>query len=173
MQNAFFSLPFQRRGIIPEQLLYGCWVAGLSLGFAAVRLMGESFVTLVAQSAGTAGSLAGLLITALCPLLFSAFAVSLFGPRGVFPVCLLRAICLGLMLGGLQAGFGAGAWLAGLLLLFTGLCSSCVQLWYWVRCFRAKTARLRDTVVCGGICTVIALADYLIISPFLVYVINL
>lgn len=173
MHNGHFVMPALRRGTIPGLLLLADWFAGLSLGFWAVRFMGDSLLRLITQAAATAGTLTGAINATMFPLFLSACAVFLFQSRGIYPVCLLRGLSLGLMMGAVSAVYGAGGWLLGLLLLFSGLCYSPVLLWFWRRRVCGVGELRRDTILCAGIAAAISAVDYLIISPFLVYVINL
>lgn len=168
-----FSLPTLHRSMIPGLALCADWFAGLSLGLLAVRFHGDTLISMVMQSAGSVGTLAGMLNATMVPLLLSACAVFLFGSRGIWPVCLLRGIGLGMMLGAVCGAYGAGGWLVGLLLLFSGLWFSPVLIWYWLRRITDAGEFRRDTLICLGLALGITVIDYWMVAPFLVDVINL
>lgn len=168
MHQPALHLPQLSYRMIPGLALGANWFAGLSLGFWAARLWGDTLVSLVAAAASVELSFPGALAATVLSLLLSACAVFLFHRCGAYAVSLLRGLGLGLMLGAVLAAFRSGALLLSVLLLFSRLVYSPVLLWYlWRRLCFGNGQLQRDTLVCLGLGLAVAAVDYLVVSPFL------
>lgn len=173
MHQPALHLPQLTRSMIPGLALGANWFAGLSLGFWAARLWGDTLVSLVAAAGAVKLSFPGALAATVLSLLLSACAVFLFHRFGAYAVCLLRGLGLGLMLGAVLAAYGSGGLLLSVLLLFSRLSYSPVLLWYlWRRICLGNGQFQRDTVVCLVLGLAVAAVDYLVVSPFLAVAIS-
>lgn len=151
--------------MIPGGVLLGVWLAGLSLGLLAARSYGDECGSLMLSAGETALTYFDACVAALLPLLLSAFAVLLFHRPGAYAFCLLRGIAIGFYLGVLMSA--GGLWLA-MLLLFSGLLSSPLILWYlWRRLGPDPGGALTDCLRCGLAGLVLAAADTWLVAPFL------
>lgn len=149
------------------------WFAGLSLGFVATRLYGDTLVSCLSQAAGLQATIVTPFVT-LLPLLVSALAVIIIHPDFLYAICFVRAVTLAMMLQALATCFHSGVYLAAIFLLFSSLLFSPVLLWYWWRRLSLQTDKfIADTLLCSAVGLVIGLLDYWFISPFLVDVIIL
>ena len=114
---------------------------------------------------GGALSFYGACVVTMLPLFLSAFAVFFFHRAGAYLCGALRGVCIGFMLGCfVMAG---GFWL-GMLLLFSGLLSSPVLLWFLWRRLLLGTDRFRRDALCAlAGAAVIAAVDTWAVAPFL------
>lgn len=165
-------MPKLHSSTIPALILLLVWFAGLSLGFTAARFYGGTLADLIVQSAAVSGSPFGMILPTMLPLLLSAFAVTFFDSRGIYSLCLLRGLGLGVMLGAVCDAC-AGGWLLGLLLLFSALLYSPVLMWYWMRRVCGCGGIRRDTSVALAIGLAVSVVDGMVIAPFLAYAITL
>ena len=151
--------------MIPGVALCGVWLGGSSLGLWAARFHGDALEELVFRAGAMDLRFRDACVAALLPLLLSAFAVFFFHRFGAYLSALLRGIGLGFSLGVLtELG---GLWLA-VLLLFSGLFSGPVVLWYlWRRLIFGLREAPRDAVCCvlAGLC--LAAVDTWVVAPFL------
>lgn len=153
------------RSIIPGLTLGGFWFAGVSLGLWAARFHGDS-VRALALTAGHAElSFFRACLVSVLPLFFSAFAVSLFHRIGACAFCAVRGLSLGFLLGAFRAV--GGLWLGGLL-LFSGLCSSPVLLWFlWRRTINGPRGFAGDCLGSLAALGLVGAIDTWVIAPFL------
>lgn len=160
--------PHIRCSTWPGLFLLGNWLAGLSLGLLAARLRGDAFAPLFLQSASSELTVSGAVVVLVLPLLVTACAVLLFHRRGAYVCCGLRGLCLGFSLGCSSMLCFSGGALFGGLLLFSGLCSGPVLLWYlWRRVTIGMVCFAADTVGCAAVLSLVGAVDALVIAPFL------
>lgn len=152
-------------GMIPGIALMGVWLAGLSLGLLADRFCGNCYESLVMLAGLEPLSFRDACMVTILPLLLSAFAVFFFHRCGACLACFMRGLTIGFFLGVLT-GVG-GAWLA-VLLLFSGLFSCPVLLWYlWRRLMLGLRDARRDTIGCLLAGLLLAAVDTWVVAPFL------
>ena len=165
MYQLAVGAPCIGRRMIPGLALGGAWFAGLSLGLWAARFYGEPVTALSLAAGGGALSFYGACVVTMLPLFLSAFAVFFFHRAGAYLCGALRGVCIGFMLGCfVMAG---GFWL-GMLLLFSGLLSSPVLLWFLWRRLLLGTDRFRRDALCAlAGAAVIAAVDTWAVAPFL------
>lgn len=173
MQSHSFDIPNRDRDAFLTRALHAAWVAGLALGIVAARFTGSALGEAIAAAAVSTVSFPALVVVTLFPLLFSACAVFLFPVPGIFSLCLLRSLSLGLMLRCACAVYGSGSWLLCSLLLFSAITFSPVLLWYWRRRVTLRRdSLLHDTLYCALAGILICAADVGLIAPFLADVIT-
>ena len=165
MYKLAVDIPRIDRSMIPGLALGGVWCAGVPLGLWAARFYGEP-VTALSLNAGTAAqSFGGACVVTMLPLFLSAFAVFFFHRAGAVTACAVRGITIGYMLG---CVIPAGGFWLGLLLLFSGLFSSPVLLWFlWRRLTRGTEWFRRDILCCLAAGAAIAAVDTWVAAPFL------
>lgn len=153
------------RSMIPGLTLCGIWFAGVSLGLWAARFYGDS-VRALALTAGSAElSFFGAFQGSVLPLFLSAIAVFLFHRFGAYLFCGIRGLLLGFLLGCLCAA--GGLWLGGLL-LFSGLCTSPVLIWFlWRRLMNETRGFAGDCLGSLLALAVVCAVDTWAVAPFL------
>lgn len=163
----FYKCRLDRDTILGLKLLL-FWYAGLSLGFIAARFYGDTLVSFLRQAPYISGSVFDFLCASAFPLLFSACAVAIFSSRLSFPLCLIRGLGMGITFGGMISCYGASSWLMVLLLMFSSVCISPIELWFlWRRLCAGMHGFASDTAIATGLCVGIGIIDFLIIAPFL------
>lgn len=151
--------------MIPGGVLCGVWLVGSSLGLWAARLYGDAPEELIFRAGAMDLRFRDACVAAMLPLLLSAFAVFFFHRFGAYLAGFLRGVSLGFSLGCL-AELG-GIWLA-VLLLFTGLFSAPVLLWYlWRRLDHGLRDAPRDAFWCVLAGLIVAAMDTWVAAPFL------
>lgn len=173
MQPVSVSLRRLDKNTIPELALIALWFAGLSLGLWAACRYGDAYASFLQPLACFAPELGGVFASAIFPLLLSACAVALFDSTGCFGMCLIRSLSQGFFLGLIRICYGTAAPLVALLLGFSALLGNGVLLFCWLRWLRAGSVPFGAMLAPLGLCAGIGAADYLLIGPFLVEVINL
>ena len=159
------KLPRFDRSMIPGLRLIAVWFAGVSLGLWAARFYGDSVRVLSLTAGRTALSFPGACLVSVLPLFLSASAVFLFHHIGAYFFCVLRGAAVGFLLGALTAA--GGVWLGGLL-LFSGLCSSPVLLWFlWRRLENGSRRFAVDCVGCLLVLLAVSVVDTWAVAPFL------
>lgn len=145
------------------------WCAGLLLGIAVAVGSDDSAFSLMRLAARCRVSIVSILITAILPFLFSAYAVSVSKPGFLLLVCFLKAYSFGLCGYLVSAAFGSAGWLVQPLLQFTDVCTLPFLVWFFLRgSSRQENTFRRDLWVCLIAAATAAITDWLIISPFLV-----
>ncbi len=146
------------------------WCIGLLLGMQTA-LQSEGFAALLRYSVRTAPSIMGLLSATICPFLLSGLAVYLSETWLLLMIAAAKAFNFGFIACGTILAFGEGSWLVRFLFLFSDYCLIPLFLLYWVRCLQGQTApwELRIYLI---IALLVCLADYWVISPFLVSILG-
>lgn len=158
-------LPRDDRSTIPGLILYGIWFAGVSLGLWAARFYGDSVMDLALMAGHEELSYLRACLVSVLPLFLSAFAVSIFHRCGACVFCALHGLALGFLLGAVSAV--GGLWLGGLL-LFTGLCSSPVLLWFLRRrVVNGLRGLPLDCFACLPVLCAVSAVDTWVVAPFL------
>ena len=165
MRLQSMKLPHIDRSMIPGLILGGVWFAGVSLGLWAARFYGDSVGGLGLTAGRAELSFLGACRGSVLPLFLSAAAVFMFHRCGAYLVCGIRGFVMGFLLGSLCAV--GGLWLGGLL-LFSGLGSSAVLLWFlWRRLILGSRCFAGDCL--GSLAAILAVCavDTWAIAPFL------
>ena len=163
-------LPWFDRSMVLSLCLYGIWFAGVSLGLWAARFYGDSVMDLALMAGCAELSFLRACLVSVLPLLLSAFAVSFFHRSGACVFCAVRGFVLGFLLGAVSTV--GGLWLGGLL-LFTGLCSSPVLLWFLQRRIIHGLRRLpADCFVCLAVLCGLSAVDTWAVAPFLAHALS-
>ena len=158
-------VPCFNRSIIPGLALGGVWFAGVFLGLWTARFYGDSVMALSLTAGGMTVSFLNACLVTMLPVFLSAFAVFFFHRAGAILAGAVRGLTIGFMLGCfvLTGGF----WLAQLL-LFSGLCSSPVLLWFlWRRLALGADCFRRDILGALTAAAAIAAVDTWAVAPFL------
>lgn len=149
-------------------LLVFSWVTGLSFGvktaLAAGAHLAPVFLPALRQPAGYFG-----LITASLLPVFASAASHFLGDWTLFPVCAADGFLLALSAVSVLLLFESGGWLAMALFLFARIASLPALWWYWSH-LRDRARFRRNTCICAIVCAMLALADRLLVSPFLIAV---
>lgn len=149
------------------------WIAGFIAGGILLHLSEAYIVSLMRMAAIGPVSIVRLIICNCFPLLFTAFAVYFSIPAVVELLLFFRAASFGYLLFGLLPGFGSGGWLIGILLLLPSGTVNVLLVWFYMTAHKAHLrAFLAKLAVCVSILFLIAVVDYLYISPFLVGVLE-
>lgn len=157
--------PRADRSMILGLSLMGLWFAGVSLGLWAARFHGDPVRVLSLTAADTALRFSGACVVTMLPLFLSAFAVFFFHRLGAYLFCTCRGILIGFSLG---CVVDAGGFWLGLLLLFSGLFSSPVLLWFlWRRLELDMRRFLPDCAWALAALMAIAAMDTWVAAPFL------
>lgn len=156
-----------------EWMLTGLWVLGLLGGAVYAVAYAQDWVPMLVEAAGCSVRWAGALGVTLFPLVVSLAAVLLLGRKVIWILCPMRSFLLGITAGAIGLCWGQQAPVMAGMLLFSGLLSSSVLFLLWNRLLCADPRELRmETAVLAGMQVLIAAADTLVVSPFLVEVIN-
>ena len=108
------------------------WLTGLAVGIGTAAQIGAPWTSLAGVLSQNPVHPLGLLVNASLPLLGSVVLFRLAGRAGIYCICLLRALLLGLTVGALGSALHASA-PEQILILFTGLISAPFLLVFWWR----------------------------------------
>ncbi len=147
-------------------MILALWIAGLLAGMGLAHTGDTFFLTM----RGTIGavSIPGLFLVLYLPFLLAAFAILISRRWLILPILTLKAFSFGFLVHGLEFAYGDSSWLLGLLLMFSGIATVPVLLWFLCRRLRQGIAGFyRDAAVYAVYAAVIGSLDYLVISPFL------
>ena len=165
MGRRSLRVPRIDRSMILGLTLCGVWFAGVSLGLWAACFYGSSVADLSLIAGCAPLYYPGACVAVMLPLFLSAFAVFFFHRAGAYLACAVRGIFIGYMLG--CAVMTGGFWL-GLLLLFSGLWSSPVLLWFlWHRLTLGADRFVGDALGVLAATAMIAAVDTWVVAPFL------
>lgn len=147
-------------------LLCFCWILGMVLGAVFSAGADSSFLLLMRRT-NFSVSIVGLLLVAMLPFLFTAYAVFLSNRFLIIVFAFLKAFAFSYCLFGLSTVYEEGSWLAWILLMFSDLGTLPVLMWLWIRCFGSSERSLRTRFVCClSVSALVVMADYWMISPF-------
>lgn len=158
---------------VRKYLLFLSWCIGLLLGVSAAANAGSNLPTMIRSATLCPVSIPGLLASTVFPFLCSAYAVSFSEPWLLLPISTLKAFSFSFCAFGVNLAFGSAGWLVRLLFLFSDACVIPLLFFYWLRHFDNTPAH-PDKELLGCIIAAIAIgaADYCLVSPFLVELIN-
>ena len=144
------------------------WLAGLMLGVVLFVHTDGCFSSLMRGALDDTVSIVVRISVAVLPFLFSAFAVYIFKPGLLLPVCFLKAFAFSFVSVGVLSSFGSGGWALRWLLMFTDILSLPVLYFYWRQhisgdvCFSGS-----GTFFMLSLLILIGCIDCCCISPFL------
>ena len=147
-------------------LLCVCWMLGLVFG-AVFSAGADSTFLLLMRRTEFSVSIVGLLLVAMLPFLFTAYAFFLSNRFLIIIFAFLKAFSFSYCLFGLSAVYGTGSWLAWILLMFSDLGTLPVLMWLWIHFLGSPERSIRTKFVCClSVSALIVMADYWMISPF-------
>lgn len=167
----FCSDAFIRR--IRLAALAFCWCSGLMLGLHYAYRADSTYFLLMRMAASCRVSIVGLLTAVFLPFLLSALAVYISRPELLLPVCFLKAFSFSCSAAAVSAAFGSAGWLIRFLLNFSECCTLPLLCLFWIRHISGvKRPAGRDFLICCIAVLTIGALDYLLISPYLVDLID-
>ena len=113
-----------------KMLLAFCWCIGLLSGQLLLLAADQSALTLFCRASSEMASGAGLLISALLPLVLSAFFLIAFRPFCLVFFCYFQALLYSFVILGISMQSGSGGWLFRFLFLSRNL-SITLEYWFW------------------------------------------
>ncbi len=148
-------------------------LGGLLFGsFLAVRLPESNFSWMHAVPLHRA-SIVGMLTASLLPFLLTACAVSFSLNWAVIPLAFCKTSLFSLFSVLTILSYGGCGWLVRLLLLFSDIVSLPILMWLWIRILQGKCgSSFRTILVCAAAGMAVTVFDYLVISPYLAYLIS-
>ena len=147
------------------------WVAGLIAGGFVFHCSGSNFVSQMPLAVASQPSIFTLLISALLPFLFSAYAVYIGLPRILYGICFLKAWGLGYLSCCVFAAFGSAGWLVRWLFLFTDISAAAVLYCYCHRHISGvRKMSAGSFSAYAGIISAVSFLDYSVISRLLLRV---
>ena len=168
--GSFFRLSFPgfRRRRLAVYLAFA-WSAGLLLGSFFSVLSAPFSVSLMRMTLSGPVSIFGLLTILYLPLLFTAFAVYISQIWLIIPICFFKSLFFSFVAAGFLLLLPSGGWLLCFLLLFSDCLSIPILFFDWYRtCSQSRMEVFRSLAVSGIFLFVIGIADYYVISPFLI-----
>ena len=153
----------------------------LSLSFFLGHLLGirvsgaasDFFISGMRLAASSQVSIIGLLISAVLPFLFSAFAVYLGRPVLLNPIAFCKAFLFSYVGYRWWITWNQAGWLVTGLVMFTSFLSLPVLFWYWLRYIDGRKLEWHIFLLVLGCLLAIGIADQRWIMPFLRSIINL
>ena len=142
-------------------------LAGIWLSSAAGEQIPD-VVRILSDGAAFPGRIAVLLL----PLLCSAGAVYVGQPVLLLPIAFWKALSFSYVFSGLSFSWTGAGWLVGSLSMFSGFLSLPVLCWYWLRHLDGRSFDLSGFLTALVFLLAIALADFWVISPFLLNIIT-
>lgn len=149
------------------------WIIGILIGVYSGISAGPFVLSLMRMAGDAHMSIVGLLVCMSLPFLISAFLLSLRIPWFVPVVAFFKACSYGFCALAIVRAFGSAGFLVKFLFLFSDTLTLPVLYWFWLRQLSCSCGSLKkDLVTALGIVAVIVLLDHLLISPFLVNIIE-
>ena len=146
---------------------------GYVFGFYSVTYSGPVISSMMHAAPGCSMSIVGLLAVVLLPFLLAAVAVLLSKPYWLLPICFLEAFSHAICLYGICVAFSYAGWLVSCLLLLSKTASLAILFAFGFRYLQLRIASpIRTLVVSSAFALCIGIADYGIIAPFMVKLIN-
>ena len=148
------------------------WLGALISG-VCITTYRSLFSTLMRMCAATHVSIVGLVVTLFLPYVIAVLSIHYDRPAVIYCLSTIKAYCSGVSLALIYTGFGTGCWIALPLILFSMLAGNVYLLYLCIRYIGSdKQLTLRNAVFSFIGILIIGIIDYLIISPFLVEVMN-
>ncbi len=149
------------------------WAAGLLCGAGYAISFPERWVPILKAASGCGVRWTGALCVTLFPMLISFVGVLFFGRKAVWILCAVRSLLMGIAAGAVGLCWGIRAPVMAGMLLFSSLLSSFILMVMWnhLLCTDLRGMK-KETAFLTGIQFLIAAADTLVVSPFLMEVIN-
>ncbi len=142
------------------------WIASIAMGMYVASDFKEANISFMHSVVLQPISIAGLSAILLLPLFISIIALWLEFKELICILCCLRGFVLGYCLIGILQAFGSSGWLICAMLLFSNFACSLFLFTHWLNSSFGVISFLISAAIIG--CT-----DYFLISPYLVYIINL
>ena len=154
-------------------ILAFCWISSICLGLYIGSVFDPDVYSLMRMASGFHVSIVGLVLNLLLPIVLSAAAVSYLSPRSLLLLVFGKGLCHGICMYMTLAEFSSAGWLQCRLLMFSEYCLLVPLFILWIHQLDGSSNRLkRDITNCLVAAAVAAVADYFIVSPFVVTTIN-
>lgn len=154
-------------------ILAFCWVSSICLGLYIGSVFDPDVYSLMRMASGCRVSIVGLVLNLLLPIVLSAAAIYYLTPRSLLWLVFGKGLCHGICMYMTLAEFSSAGWLLCRLLMFSEYCLLVPLFILWIRQIDGSNNRLkRDILNCLSAAAVAAVADYFIVSPFVITTIN-
>ena len=157
--------------LLPSKKRYYCfllvcvWIFGLLIGICLYKPF--SF-TLMCSTVSQPVSIVGLFAIIFLPLIFSYFSFLMNKPIIILIVCFIKAVAFGFSGILISQTYASASWLVRLLFLFSDCCCVLVLFVLWFRYIHNSCKyRVSDISVSFIVGYMIAITDFIVISPFL------
>ena len=156
-----------------KKMFLPCWMAGLFLGTTTAYASARFLDSMLHSAISNQPSLSTLIGSAVLPFLLSTVVFFLSEPWLLLPICLMKAFGFGFCAFSVLLAFGSAGWLVRFLFLFTDVFVVPVFLFYCLYQLRRGTFfNFRVTSAFAAVASMVAAADYYLIAPYLVSVID-
>ena len=143
------------------------WITGLCVGTLLAMQADPLFLSKM-RAANERVSIVVVLVSGVLPLGIAAYAVFIEQYWIFHLLCFLRALLLALVGGIIYRAFGLAGWLLQPMWQFTDMVSAAVFACFCFRGFLTAGADWKkDLCVCLTVCTLAAILDFYLVSPFL------
>jgi len=142
------------------------WCLGLSCGFWLVTPAEPFSTALMYAFVSERGSIFGLLVVNLLPILISALVVRYQVIALVLPIAFFKAFLVGFCYSCVLCAFASAGWLICLLTLFSQSISAVLLLWFWIRNIdRTGSWHFKELLLLGIIGLVFSVAAHYLFRP--------
>lgn len=154
-------------------ILAFCWISSICLGLYIGSVFDPAVYSLMRMASCFHVSIVGLVLNLLFPIVLSAAAVYYLSPRSLLWLVFGKGLCHGICMYMTLAEFSSAGWLQCRLLMFSEYCLLVPLFILWIHQLDGSSNRLkRDITNCLATAAVAAVADYFIVSPFVITTIN-
>lgn len=145
------------------------WCLGLSCGFQLVSFSEPKLSSLMDVLIIRRGSIIGLMMINILPLVISAVIIRFRIPYLLVPIVFFKALLRGFSLSCFLHAYCNSGWLLAFLLMFSQSGSTVFLLWFWVKHIHYTGVwHGRGFLIAGFADFVFVIFEYLIIQPFLI-----
>jgi len=144
------------------------WLIGLISGACFSLFLKPSFFSVMRSAFFQPVSIVGLFASVFFPLTCSFFSILIDKPIMILIVCFIKAVAYGFSGAMISLCFDSASWLFSFLFLFSDSCFLIILFFLWFR--RSDflhSPGSYDFLLCSVLGLLIVVADYFVISPFL------
>ena len=163
MNETLYKSNSWRLFTFPVIALSCTWLFGISVGLVAVFFFKDIVQALFGAFPVFTSTAHKFFLTVL-PFLFSVLTVHFFGPRCLLLICGFKAVCFSMCCCMLCLYYGQASWMAGVLFLFSDICSLPFLFLYWLR--RVSVQQLPGFLKYLLLFCAILVIDYRIVTPY-------